>query len=211
MKKYLLLITLGCFAGATHLPAQVLTNFGSGTMMDPAINPIVNLPTPAGSVVAPWVGTQTATNFSVGTALLGVSDQVGGIQEAFGSPVPVTEPLANLTLTGSLQLDPSAAQNFTIILYDASFNDTRTYQFDWNDFSSAGNAYTGTFESSVGTFTGGVGGYELALGGSPTDTVSFTFDSLALTATSVPEPSTYAMFALGALLLYGVQRRKARA
>ena len=202
MKKYLLLITLGLLAGATHLPAQILTGFGTSET-----NPIVNSPTPLGSVEAPWTGTQTTTTFSVSD----VSAAFGGIQEAFSSPVPVTEPLANLTLTGALSLDPSGNQNFEIILYDASLSDTRTYQFAWNDFTSSGDAFTGTLLSTSGTFTGGVGGYELALGGSPTDTVSYTFDSLALTATAIPEPSSYAMFSLGALLLYGFQRRKARA
>jgi hypothetical protein len=121
--------------------------------------------------VAPWTGTQTTTNFSVSS----VSAAFGGIQEAFGAPVPVTEPLNNLTLTGALAADPSGTQNFTIVLYDASFNDTRSYQFEWNEFTSGGNSFTGAFDASSGSFAGGVGGWELELGGSPTDTVSYTF------------------------------------
>ena len=170
MKKNLFAASLFLVMGAGSLFAQVLTGFGS-SQTNP-INP--------SDVVPPWTGTVTSTNFSVS----GVSNAFGGIQQPFSSPITVTETTKYLTLTGVLGAAPAGFQNFTIVIYDSTLNNTRSYQFAWNSFSSAGSSVTGTLVSSQGTFNGSVGGWELDLGGNPTDTVSFTFDQLAFTATS---------------------------
>jgi hypothetical protein len=201
MKKILLLLLLTALTGASPLSAQIITGFGTGD-----INPFDTTPV-TGDFQVPWTGTVNTTSLTVSN----VSNNAGGIFDTLATPVLVTNTTNFLTLTGQL-LSVPAQPKFQITIYDASF-DRLVYNFNWTNFNqTTGNSFTGTYDAadSQGLFSGTVGSWGLDVGGTPGDTVSFRFDNLAFTATGIPEPSTYAMFGLGALLLYGYHRRKLR-
>ena len=203
MKKYLSLAIALALSGTIHISAQVLTGFGSSD-----INPVVAAINGQGN----WAtGTVSAHTFTVS----GVSDNGGGIEQLFTptpGAIPVTQTTNFLTLTGSLQAAPaSGIDNFAITVYDSTLLDSLSYEFSWSEFGTNDMSFTGELvpSASVGVFNGNIGGWSLDPGGINGDTVSYTFDNLAYTATAIPEPSTYAMFGFGALLLYVVHRRRA--
>ena len=204
MKKYIFLTLILTLGGLSPLSAQVLTNFSS-SLTDP--NPLTVADLQGGWITDGVISTS-------GLVETNAPNQSGnGIADVFTNPILVTQGTNFLTLTASLQSQPSI-DNFSIYVYDSTFSDYNVYDFLWSSFNHAGGiAFSGAYDAgaSSGTFNGTVGGYELFPGGTTNDVhpnVSASFSKLEFTATFVPEPSTYAMFGFGLFMLYVISRRK---
>jgi hypothetical protein len=194
MKKLITVIAVTWIGISSNLLALVtITGFGTvGT------NPF-NTGT---DFLAPWSGTQNSATVSVA----GVSNQSGGIFSTLGTPVNITGQTARLQLIGSLT-GTTTTDSFQISLYDAEFDEIN-YNFSWSAFAGGTQTVTVNLNAPNAAFSGTVSSWGLNLFGSPGDTVSFTFDNLAAT-TAVPEPSTYALLALGVVGLAVYRRRLA--
>lgn len=195
MKKIAQLLLVLTVLGGGTAHSQILTGFGSAQF-----NPF-NIST---DFQPPWTGTVNTTSLIV----TGVSNNSGGIYDVLTTPVDISGSTAYINLLGSLTSVPTY-NNFYLTLYDSSFN-SLTYNLQWNDFGSTPTLVSSPLASFSGVFDGIVTSWELTVAGGASDTVSFTFNSLISSATPVPEPSTWFLLAMGALLLGGVYPRKMR-
>ena len=202
MKRHLLSIMLVALLGASHGQCQLLTGFGS-LQINPfnTINDFLQVP-------SPWTGAVTTNSLIIS----GVSNSSGGIYDVLPNAVSITGDTAYLALSGSLQPPNPNVNIFQLTLYDSSYN-SLTYTSNWSLFNNTLSTDFIPLTASSGAFNGTVSSWELDVGGNPGDTLSFTFNSLQSTAIpslgSIPEPSTYALVAIGlGLLLLRQKRRK---
>jgi len=99
--------------------------------------------------------------------------------------------LNTIQLTGTL-FGVNALSNFTVELFNSDFSQSRNYSGNLSGFVSGSPATVVlAFVSETAAFNG-IGGFQYT-GNGTGDPVNFTFDSLE----AIPEPSTYALLALG--------------
>jgi hypothetical protein len=198
MKKYLGALLLLNLLWMTPVSAQVITGFGTSKF-----NPMNLGSDLQGAWTNPGVGSQNSTSVSITGATNdfdGTSGIVVDLSQFSRSSVNIAGNLGQLTLTGTLNSATPGTDTFSIKLYDSSFN-SLSYQFNWSSFAGGGAngvAVTANLLAPNPSFNGTVAFWTLNLfgisGDSP-NTVGFTFDQLQ--AGPVPEPSTYALMALG--------------
>jgi len=99
--------------------------------------------------------------------------------------------LNTIRLTGTMS-GTNAASNFSVDLFNGALNQTRTYSGNLSGFGSGSPATVVlTFVSETAPFND-IAAFSFT-GAGTGDAVNFTFDSLE----AIPEPSTYALLALG--------------
>jgi hypothetical protein len=141
-----------------------------------------------------------AWTYTPGTSTISGNEGPGDLifgTPAFGDYTGSTQ----FTLTGTVISAPSAG--FTVLLEDST-GDTATALFDWADFIG-GATISSTFTPVGGFDISDVINWNLVSGGSG-EAVNATFSSLS--ATTIPEPSTYALMGLGLAGLLIYRRRK---
>ncbi|MDX2079494.1 MAG: PEP-CTERM sorting domain-containing protein [Terrimicrobiaceae bacterium] len=104
-----------------------------------------------------------------------------------------------LSLTANVTTAPAAG--FTVVLEDASFV-TATATFDWADFIG-GQTVVANLVPSIGFDSSNIVGWSLFSGGSG-GSINATLDTLS----AVPEPTTWALAALGATSVLVLRRRR---
>jgi hypothetical protein len=181
-------ITLLSHVQASAISSIDLSNFGSSVEAldwnwNPATSNLTGTDAP-GAVLYPE---------SFGGANLTLLDNYGG------DPANL-----RLNLTGSVLTAPPGA--FTISLED-SLGGVSATSILWSSFSSSPSTFTAEVSLNVplGFQWNNIGGWTLDAGGTGA-TVNATFTELTVTA--VPEPSTYALLAIGALALSGYAARR---
>ncbi len=131
MKKHLLFLFLFAALCDSKSGAQVITEFGSSTLVNPFTTSSMSGLT-AG--ISAWAGSGT-----VGSSALTVTNVANtgtDLYEILGNAVPLNADNV-LLLTGELEtsqtLPPPASGVFSITLYDSTF-DSVTYNFNYNSF-----------------------------------------------------------------------------
>lgn len=191
MKKLISVLSLVILVVSAHAQVILLDNFNSGSA--------------TGAVIGgtSWVGqvTQNASNIVVaGTA----KDDNGWGTTSVNLDVSA---MNFLNLTASVDAG-NAASSFAIQFEDASLN-TQIVSINLSNFSSS----LGTFSQAVTWTTvdpSAITGWSIGGGNVGTTTFHMTFDNMSLSATAVPEPSTYAALAGVLALGFAAYRRRAR-
>lgn len=184
----LLAAVLSLIAMGLASQAQNLAEFGSSASNLFTIDP--------NSTVG-WSPSQTSTGISLG---VGSTDSNGN---QFGGAWGSTWSLASNTglqinITGTI---PSPGSLFTVTLFNASFDQTKEFQGNFADTAVANN-YLLSFQTETSSFTS-IGGMTLTAGGTG-NSMNVSVNNLSV----VPEPSTYALMALGGLALFFIARRR---
>jgi hypothetical protein len=127
----------------------------------------------------------------------------------FGSILPgsvnITGNTSQLQLTGTFT--GTATSGFDFELFDGD-GDSLLYHFNYVSYTvGVPMTVTANLQSTTGTFDGLVASIGFSGSGLGSSTVSFTLDNLV--AGAIPEPSTYAMLALGIAGLVAYRRRLA--
>lgn len=167
--------------------AQTLANFGSTAN---------NLFTLDGDANVNWAPSQTTTGISIsGTDTNG--NQFGG---AWATPWTLaSNSNLQLNISGTI---PSPGSLFTVTLFSADFGQLKAFEGSFAQSGVVGNNYALSFQTETASFTS-IGGFTLAAGGSG-NSLNISVNSLSV----VPEPSTYALMALGGLGLFLAARRR---
>jgi hypothetical protein len=192
MKHHAILLTIA-WAGLSTTSSfadVLLTGFGTGQ--------ITVLP------ATTFTATQTSSTLNIA----GTDGGTASFQALFPT-VNITGNTLQLALTGTIN-GTNPASTFEIDLYDG--NVFREYQSNFSNFGSGTEKTVDLtlLGSDVGFDPTQVQGLAIFFGGTGS-TLNFTFDQLsAVGATSVvPEPSTYALLALGfATLGFAYRRRR---
>lgn len=198
MKKLFLALSLLTLGWCTNAQAQLITNFSStGT------NPVLT-----SDLQGSWVGKGTqGSSFTITAAASDSAGSTNGLFTTLGTPVNISTNVSRLQLTGVLNSATPTTNSFTISLFDSSLNEA-DYTFHWSSFAGGPVSIVGTLGANSG-FNGTVSSFLIVPGGAIGDvsTIGFTFDSLM--AVAVPEPSTYALMALGlGVVGFGAYRRQ---
>lgn len=171
--------------------AQTLAEFGSSAS---------NLFTlDSGSFVTPWSASntvQTTTGISVNSTDANGA-QFGGL---WNSPW-------NLASNSGLQINitgtaPSPGSLFTVTLFSPDLSSNKTFEGSFAESSVIGNNYSLSFQTESASFTS-IGGLTFTAGGTGNG-LNLSVNNLSV----VPEPSTYALMAIGGLLLFYIARRR---
>jgi hypothetical protein len=128
----------------------------------------------------------------------------------FGSILPssvnITGNTAQLQLTGTFT--GTATSGFDFELFDSG-SGSLLYHFNYASFTvGVPMTVTANLQSTSGVFNGLVASIGFSGSGLGSSTVNFTLDNL-VAGVAVPEPSTYALLALGVVGLVAYRRRLA--
>lgn len=163
--------------------AQILSNFGTS-----------NFTVDTDNSTLPF--TQSGSSFTA-TDTSGILAGVFNTSFSLSSASPLR---LNLLFTGTNQNTPFTIQ----FLAPTTFASIATYSGSTAGATSA-SVSTQISLSTGATFTNQtVGGVNITLNGAGGQTVSYQFQSLEV----VPEPSTYALMALGGVILFFIARRR---
>lgn len=188
MKKTLLTLASTVFFAASSFANISITNWGSAQLTQS---------------FSDWT---SATPSSTSLSLVGTEGQ-----QYFGlltTPVSISSisPVLQIQVTGVYT--GASTGGFSIELFDAD-GDSRQYNGFFTDFTpSASSTVTANFATQTGLFDPTVTQVSFVASGAGTASANIQLTNL----TAVPEPSTYALVALGGLALFFViRRRKAKA
>jgi hypothetical protein len=153
-----------------------------------------------GDASVTWIPSQTTTGISIsGTDTNG--NQFGG---SWATPWTLaSNSNLQLNISGSI---PSPGSLFTVTLFNASFAETKIFQGSFAESGVVGNNYALSFQNQSNSFSS-IGGFTLSSGGVGNN-LNISVNNLSV----VPEPSTYALLAIGAVGLFlSFRRRKVQA
>jgi len=195
MKKILLLsLTLAAYLLGGNQSAQAILITGFGTTAEPPASAF----TIDGATSNFTTITQTALNTNVvGTDTTQIfAGTFGTINIAGLNTIQLTA-----TLTGT-----NAATNFSVDLFNAALSESRLYSGNLISFvSGSPTTVVLTFVSETASFND-IGAFQYTGNGTGSLPVNITFDSLE----AIPEPSTYALLALGLGSLVFFRKRSKR-
>lgn len=165
--------------------AQVLVNFGSASFTpDPALSDFATI-------------TQSSTRLSV--AGLDHGQTLAGY---FTTTLDFSG-VTTLYLTASI--DGAVPDSmFTVLLFNTDFSQTRTYESAFNHYGVTSATYALTFATEDSGFTD-IAGFQLIANGVGAP-LAFTLENLS--ASPIPEPSTYAALFGAAALALATRRRR---
>ncbi len=187
MKRLVLALAFFALVSLTAR-AQVLAHFGSASFTPDSGLSDFDTITPTASAI-------TVTGFDDGQTLAGT----------FATTLDFSA-VTTLYLTGSVE-GTAPDSTFTVLLFNADFSQTRTYESTFNTYGTTSASYALTFVAEDSSFTD-IAGFQLIANGVGAP-VAFTLENLAASPSAVPEPSTYAAFAgLAALGLALIRRRQ---
>ncbi|MDZ4789086.1 MAG: PEP-CTERM sorting domain-containing protein [Blastochloris sp.] len=196
MKKILLLsLTLATYllGGNQSAKAILITGFGSTAEAPASAFTIDNLTT----------NFTTTTQAALNTSVAG-TDSTQIFAGTFAT-INIAG-LNTIQLTGTLSDMTNAATNFSVDLFNAALTHSRTYSGNLNSFVlNSSTTVVLTFVSETLSFND-IGGFQYTGNGTASLPVNFTFDSLE----AIPEPSTYALLALGLGSLVFLRMRSKR-
>lgn len=188
--KLLILSTALLLCGIESSSAAVLvTGFGSGQFT---------------STYSDFTNTQTATTFQI----VGL-DNGSLLSGSLPSTVDITGNTSLLQLTATYTSASTATSVFQIDLFDSSGND-RLYQANLSGFSPRDTPVTLNFNfvSQTGAFNNLVSTIAFYTGGTGSS-LNLTMDTLTANSSVVPEPSTNALLACGAIgLVWFLEKRR---
>lgn len=170
-----------------NVSAQTLADFGSTA---------TNLFTLDGNATLTWTPSQTATGISI-TGNDNNGNQFGGF---WATPWTLaSNSNLQLNISGSI---PSPGSLFTVTLFTADFLEIKAFEGSFAESGVVGNNYALSFQTETSSFTS-IGGFTFTAGGSG-NALNISVNNLSV----VPEPSTYALMALGGLVLFFIVRRR---
>jgi hypothetical protein len=167
--------------------AQSLAEFGSSAS---------NLFTLAGDATVSWTPVQNSTGISISG-----TDQNGN---QFGGSWASSWNLASnsglqINITG---MTPTPGSLFTVTLFDAGLSQNKAFEGSFAEAGVVGNNYSLSFKTETAPFTS-IGGLTFTADGVG-NALNVSVNNLSV----VPEPSTYALMALGGLVLFCIARRR---
>lgn len=119
--------------------------------------------------------------------------------------------ITQVTVTARIDVG-NAAQGFLITFFDSAYNGALAGTFSTASFSSGFTTQTVTLNVYAGGGSASDISYYGIAGSGTTDAFRVSFDSIAVSAAAVPEPTTYAgIFGLLALGFAAWRRRKVQA
>jgi len=158
-----------------------------------------------------WGSDQLTQSFSDWTSATPASNSLTLVgtegQQYFGdltTPVSITSisPVLQIQVTGVFT--GVTTGGFSIELFDAD-GDSRQYNGFFTEFTpSVSSTVTANFAVETGVFNPTVTGVSFVASGAGTASANIQLTNL----TAVPEPSTYALMALGCLVLFFIARRR---
>jgi len=170
-----------------NVSAQTLADFGSTA---------TNLFTLDGSATVTWAPSQTTT----GITISGVDTNGNQFGGSWATPWTLaSNSNLQLNISGTI---PSPGSLFTVTLFNADFGQNKAFEGSFAQSGVVGNNYALSFQTETSSFTS-IGGFTLTAGGSGS-ALNISVNNLSV----VPEPSTYALMALGGLVLFFVIRRR---
>jgi hypothetical protein len=153
---------------------------------------------------------QTSSDFDTTTQTVSSLELIGTTENSYFadlfSPVDISSllsPSMTLSLSGTFTGTIPPGQ-FGVELFDSGGNSNQ-YNGFINSFAPAGTPTTVSLAlANNGGFTGTVSSIGFTAGPGGTDAVNYNLTNLS----AVPEPSTYALMALGGLVLFFIARRR---
>lgn len=162
---------------------------------------------PAGYPSTGWTSAISTSGglFTVGTGAL--DDGTFQYAPNLGGAFNASSQTFDVTVTARIDAG-NTATGFVVVFFDAGGTGTRSAAFSSTLFTSTLTTQTLTLGSYGGGDAAAITLYGIAGIGAGDKDFRFTFDSITVSPTAVPEPATYAMFAGVLTLGFVVWRRR---